>query len=59
MYTPLAFKASKQVDGEAMLRFTLKTLKQLIDRHGNREKLRLKLLQRARRESSEPAAVRG
>jgi hypothetical protein len=39
-----------------MLRFTLKTLKQLIDRHGNRDKLRQKLLERARRERCEPAA---
>jgi hypothetical protein len=48
--------ASNQVDGEAMLHFTLMTLKQLIDRHGNREKLRQKLLERARLECSKPAA---
>jgi len=35
------------VDGEALLRFTLKTLRQLIDRNGNRERLRQLLLKRA------------
>ena len=40
---------SNQVDAEAMLRFTLKTLKQMVDRNGNREKLRQKLMERARR----------
>jgi hypothetical protein len=38
------------VDGEAMLRFTLKTLRQLVDRHGNQEKLRQLLLERARQD---------
>jgi len=35
------------VDGEALLRFTLKTLRQLVDRHGNRDKLRQLLRERA------------
>ncbi len=35
------------VDGEAMLRFTLRTLRQFVDRHGNRRKFRELLLQRA------------
>ncbi len=42
---------SNQVDGDAMLRFTLGTLRQLVDRHGSRERLRHKLLERALRES--------
>jgi len=40
---------SNQVDAEAMLRFALMTLKQLIERNGNRDRLRQKLLERARR----------
>jgi hypothetical protein len=56
MRTSGAECASNQVDAEAMLRFTLQTLKQLVDRHGNREKLRQKLLERARRAVQEPAA---
>src|SRR5262245_33735145 len=44
--------ASNQVDAEAMLRFTLKTRRQLVERHGNRDKLRQKLLERARREET-------
>jgi hypothetical protein len=47
--------ASNQVDAEAMLRFTLKILTQLVDQHGRRDKLRQKLLERARREAQEPA----
>lgn len=43
------------VDGEAMLRFTLKSIRQLLGRHGNKEKLRQLLLERARRET--PARV--
>ncbi|MBI4305431.1 MAG: recombinase family protein [Chloroflexi bacterium] len=39
------------VDGEAILRFTLKTLRQLVERHGNRDKLRDLLLQRARQDT--------
>lgn len=46
--------ASNQVDAEAMLRFTLKTLKQFVEVQGHREKLRRKLLERARREAREP-----
>src|SRR5262245_44150482 len=52
MRTSGAACASNQVDAEAMLRFTLKTLKQLVERHGNRDKLRQKLLERARREEA-------
>jgi hypothetical protein len=47
--------ASNQVDAEALLRFTLRTLKQLTEWHGNREKLRQKLLERARREGAAQA----
>ena len=47
--------ASNQVDAEAMLRFTLLTLKQFVDRHGRRDKLRQKLLERALREGQESA----
>jgi hypothetical protein len=56
MRTAGAECASNQVDAEAMLRFTLKTLKQFVDLHGRRDKLRQKLLERARREGQEPAA---
>jgi hypothetical protein len=42
------------VDGEAMLRFTLKTLRQLVDRHGNREKLKQLLLARAQPDAQAP-----
>jgi hypothetical protein len=52
MRTAGAECASNQVDAEAMLRFTLKTLKQFVECHGNRERLRQKLLQRALREAS-------
>lgn len=38
------------VDAEALLQFTLKTLVELVERHGAREKLRAKLLDRARGE---------
>ncbi len=48
MRTSAAECASNQVDAEAILRFTLKTLKQLVDQHGRRDKLREKLLERAR-----------
>src|SRR5438067_2310869 len=41
------------IDGDAMLRFTLKTLRQLVDRHGNRDKLRQKLLKRAKSAAQE------
>jgi hypothetical protein len=54
MRTDGAECASNSVDAEAMLRFTLKTLKQLVDRHGNREKLRALLLERARRAEEKP-----
>ncbi len=46
--------ASNQVDAEAMLRFTLKTLRQFVDLHGRRDKLRQKLLERARRDGQGP-----
>jgi DNA invertase Pin-like site-specific DNA recombinase len=36
------------VDGEAVLRFTLNTLRQLLERQGNRDQLRQALLERAR-----------
>jgi DNA invertase Pin-like site-specific DNA recombinase len=39
---------SNAVDAEAMLRFTLRTIRQLIDRHGNRDRLRTRLEERAR-----------
>jgi hypothetical protein len=50
---------SNQVDAEAMLRFVLRTLRQLLERHGNREKLRRKPLARARqaRHADVPAQV--
>jgi hypothetical protein len=54
MRTAGAECASNQVDAEAILRFTLKTLKQFVDLHGRRDKLRQKLLERARGESQEP-----
>lgn len=54
MRTSCAECTSNQVDAEAMLRFTLKTLKQLVDRHGRLEKLRQKLLVRARRTEEQP-----
>src|SRR5262249_43650535 len=38
------------VDGEAVLRFTLRTLRQLAERGGNRDRLRTLLEERARRE---------
>ena len=38
-----------------MLRFTLLTLKQFVDRHGRRDKLRQKLLERALQEGQESA----
>jgi Recombinase/Resolvase, N terminal domain len=47
---------SNQVDAEAMLRFVLKTLKQLVDRHGNREKLRQKLQERASQLADHPGS---
>jgi hypothetical protein len=46
--------ASNQVDGEAILRFTLKTLRQFVELRGRREKLRQKLLERARRDARKP-----
>jgi hypothetical protein len=45
---------SNQVDAEAALRFTLRTIKQFLDVHGRREKLKQKLLERAQREIQEP-----
>ena len=55
MRTAGAECASNQVDAEAMLRFTLGTIKQFVVQHGRREKLRQKLLERARREIQEPS----
>lgn len=43
--------ANNQVDGEAMLRFTLSTLKELVTRAGARDALRRRLLALARGES--------
>jgi hypothetical protein len=54
MRTASAECFSNQVDAEAMLRFTLFTLKQFVDMHGRREKLRQKLIERARRDSQSP-----
>jgi hypothetical protein len=45
---------SNQVDAEAMLRFTLNTLNQLVHRNGRRDKLRQKLVERARRDALVP-----
>ncbi len=56
MRTASAECASNSVDGEALLRFTLKTLKQFVDRHGNRDRLRALLLERARGEVADPGA---
>ena len=47
---------SNTIDAEALLRFTLRTLKQLVARHGNRDKLQLLLLDRARRAAGQPEA---
>jgi DNA invertase Pin-like site-specific DNA recombinase len=55
MRTDGAECASNQVDAEAILRFTLKTLKQFVEMHGRRDKLRRILLERARRQMQEPA----
>jgi recombinase/resolvase-like protein len=44
------------IDAEALLRFTLKTLGQLVARQGNRDKLRRLLLDRARRAAQDPEA---
>ena len=49
MRTAGAECASNQVDAEAMLRFTLKTLGQMVWIHGSRDKLRAKLFERALR----------
>jgi DNA invertase Pin-like site-specific DNA recombinase len=54
MRTAGAECSSNQVDAEAILRFTLRTLKQFIDQHGRRDKLRQKLLERALREAQVP-----
>ena len=43
------------VDGEAMLRFTLRTLADQVDRNGNRDRLRALIEERARRDRVEPA----
>ena len=45
---------SNAVDGEAMLRFTLKTLAELVDRQGHRDRLRELVAERARRDRVEP-----
>ncbi len=54
--TSAAECSSNQVDAEATLRFTLLTLRQLVSLNGRRDKLRQKLLERARREVDVPAA---
>jgi hypothetical protein len=46
---------SNAVDAEAMLRFTLGTLRQLVDRRGNRDRLRALLEERARRDRTGPS----
>jgi hypothetical protein len=43
------------VDGEAMLRFILKTLRQLAERHDNRERLQQLLLARAQQDATDSA----
>jgi Recombinase len=53
-YMRTAECSSNQVDGEAILRFTLKALKQFVELQGRREKLRQKLLERARRDARKP-----
>lgn len=50
---------SNQIDGEAMLRFVVKTIQQLVDRHGNHDKLRQKLLERAKRATQDSVADPG
>jgi len=47
--------SNNAVDGEAMLRFTLQTLHQLVERPGNREKLRQLLLERAHQQAQKPS----
>jgi DNA invertase Pin-like site-specific DNA recombinase len=54
MRTQAAECNNNAVDGEAMLRFTLNTLRQLVDRNGNREKLQKLLLARAQQDSQAP-----
>ena len=48
---------SNAVDAEAMLRFTLRTLRQLVDRRGNRDRLRDLLEERARRDRTDPSGI--
>lgn len=52
MRTAAAECHNNSIDAEALLRFTLRTLKQLVARHGNRERLRG--LERARRAAGQP-----
>jgi hypothetical protein len=46
-------RASNAVDAQAMLRFALGALRQLVARHGNRDRLRALLTERARRALTE------
>jgi len=48
---------SNTVDGDAMVRFTLKTIRQLVDRHGSREKLLQMFRERAGRDPGEEAVA--
>jgi hypothetical protein len=53
MRTEGAECASNAVDAEAMLRFTLKSIRQLVDRRGDRDRLRALLEERARRDRAD------
>ena len=57
MKTEGAECASNAVDAEAMLRFTLRTLRQLVDRRGDRDRLRALLEERALRDRADPSAA--
>lgn len=46
---------NNQVDAEALLRFTLETLCELVDRAGSRDQLRVRLLERANAARNTPA----
>ncbi len=50
--------SSNQIDAEAMLRFVVTTIKQIIDMNGSGEKLRRKLMERAQRSQSQPLTQR-
>lgn len=54
MRTAAAECHNNNIDAEALLRFTLKTLNQLVAQHGKRDKLRQLLLARAHRAVGQP-----